>query len=196
MLTMSKDSSSLVNIVGIDPGSNTLGLSMLTVDITKWEIISSDAVTFTGTKLENSDSWRSDLFSERVGRIAAHEENLLKVFNTYKPFIICTESPFINNRFPQAGIALTEVMCGIRSAVMKYDVWADLYLIDPPTVKKAVGAPGNADKVVMKEKILSLTELNYIGNVPMEMLDEHSIDALAVAYCKFIRLKLCYKLDS
>ena len=118
--------------------------------------------------------------------------NLLGIFNYYKPFSIASESPYISNQFPQAGLVLTEVICAIRRAVMRYDSWQNLNLIDPPTIKKSVGAMGNAKKEMMKEKVLSLTDLRYNGIVPIEELDEHAIDALAVSYCHWSNLRKIY----
>jgi Holliday junction resolvasome RuvABC endonuclease subunit len=184
-----KESSNLVTLVGIDPGSETLGFAVLFIDIASMIIESSHAMTLTGSKLAGKDSWNSIIHGDRASRIFAHEEKLLELFNYYQPLVICSEAPFINNRFPMAGIALTEVLCGIKSAVIRYDVWKELYVIPPSVVKRAVGAPGNADKHVMKEKVTHLAELNYNGNVPIHLLDEHSIDALAVAYGKFNSLK-------
>jgi Holliday junction resolvasome RuvABC endonuclease subunit len=69
--------------------------------------------------------------------------------------------------------------------MLAYDPWKPLYRVDPPTVKKKVGAPGNADKNAVKQALLRLPDLNYQGETPLAMLDEHSVDALAVAYGKW-----------
>lgn len=188
MLTLPSNSSPIINIVGIDPGSETLGVAVLSVDVTTMQIVSSIARTYIGSKMAGKNNWIGSLHGDRVGRILAHEDNLLEIFNYYNPLIIVSESPFINTKFPQSGLVLTEVLCSIRRAVMRYSIWKELCLVDPPTVKKAVGAPGNAQKEVVKEKIMQLTDLNYSGDVPLEYLDEHSIDALAVAYFKFKNL--------
>jgi len=178
-------SSPIVTIVGIDPGTSTLGVAILFVNIETQKIELSIAWTLNGNKLSGKDSWTEEMHGGRYSRIAALEENLLQIFNYYQPLIIVSESPFINNRFPQAGIALTEVVVAIRRAVVTYDPWRELHVIDPPTIKKAVNAAGNATKEVMKEKVMELTDLNYNGMIPLVQLDEHSIDALSVAYCKW-----------
>jgi Holliday junction resolvasome RuvABC endonuclease subunit len=157
---------------------------VLGFDLTTFDIVFSDAWTLIGKKLAGKDRWITDLHGERNGRIRAIEEELLRIFNYYQPLLIASESPFINSKFPQAGLALTVVVCAIRQAVMNYDLWKSLDLIDPPTVKMAVGAPGNAPKEIVKEKIMQLPNLNYVGTTPIALLDEHSIDALAVAICR------------
>ncbi|EKD22653.1 MAG: hypothetical protein ACD_84C00020G0001, partial [uncultured bacterium] len=77
----------------------------------------------------------------------------------------------------------------IRRAVMHYDIWTSLDFVDPPTVKKAVGAHGKSQKYDVRKKVLALKELCYNGEIPIELLDEHSIDALAVAYHRLIILR-------
>lgn len=194
MLVIPKHSPDEFTLVALDPGSNTLGFSVLFIDIGTMSIKSSIATTFIGTKLDGNNSWNSIIHGERLGRIFAHEVNLLEMFLHYSPLQIASESPFYSQRRPQAFGALTEVICAIRAAVRQYDIWKELKLIDPPTVKKAVGAPGNGDKDVVKSKILQLSDLNYIGATPLHLLDEHSIDALAVNYCQYKQLleRLCW----
>ncbi len=197
MLTMPEASSSIASIIGIDPGSHALGVSVLKFDIRTLEIVSIEAWTLIGKKLVGKDDWVTGVFGERDGRVFALQEELLEIFQYYQPLMIASESPFINSKFPQAGLALTVVVSGIRHAVMQFDVWKPLYLIDPPSVKIAVGAPGNAPKEVVKEKIIQLG-LNYVGPTPLSELDEHSIDASAVAVCRFKKMleELCLRSPS
>lgn len=189
-LTHSTCSSNDICLVGIDPGSNTLGVGILTVNIESMEIVSSKAMTLNGDKLSRDSYWLKEIEGDRASRIMALEKALLAIFNYHQPIAVGSESPFINNHYPAAGIALTEVICAIRRAVMHYDIWRDLRMIPPSSVKNAIYAKGNADKNMMKEKILLLAnELKYNGEVPLALLDEHSVDALAVTYCMFTELK-------
>jgi Holliday junction resolvasome RuvABC endonuclease subunit len=181
---MPAHSASIISIVGIDPGSNALGTSILWIDLSCMQIIASSAKTFQGDRLYKG-SWTAEMFGDRVNRVAGLEQELLHLFKHVQPYMIASESPFINSRFPQAGLALTEVICGIRRAVMRFDMWKSLYLIDPPTVKNAVGARGNADKDKVKAAVIALPDLRYSGDVSLADLDEHSVDALAVAYARW-----------
>ena len=193
MLTMPQGSSDTVSIVGIDPGTQNLGVAVLLINIVSFKIVYSEAWTIVGSRLAGKDSWAEELHGARFSRIAALEQNLLNIFRHFRPLEIACESPFYSQRHPQAFGALTEVICGVRNAVINYDQWKYLHLIDPPSVKQAVGAKGNAQKEIIKEKILQLTELCYSGNIPIQFLDEHSIDALAVGYScyKTLKEKLC-----
>lgn len=188
MLTMPKESSNEYTIIGIDPGTTFLGVGIIKVNLDTAKILSSDAFTLNGSKLINNDNWISKTYGDRTSRILALECELLKIFNYFKPTYICSESPFIMTKFPAAGIALTEVMCSIKRSVMSYSSWHRLFTIDPSSVKNAIGAKGNADKDVMRNKLVNLSELNYNGQVQLLSLDEHSIDALAVAYGLYVKI--------
>jgi len=188
MLVMPKDSSNEIIIIGIDPGTTNLGIAILIINLDNLKIITSDAFTLNGNKLKGNDDWTSNRYGERTGRILGLENELLRIFHYYKPTFICSESPFFMVKFPAAGVALTEVMCSIKRSVMNYSYWHKLYTIDPSSVKNAVGAKGNADKYTMKQKIIDLPNLNYNGIIPLFNLDEHSIDALAVAYGMYIKV--------
>ena len=83
---------------------------------------------------------------------------------------------------PGAYGALVEVICGIRNAVIRYSDVKPLYKVDPSSVKQAIGAKGNADKNAVRDYVSKIPELiNNLDN-PLCSLDEHSIDAMAVAY--------------
>lgn len=193
MLKISNDSDSCINIIGIDPGTTHLGFSVLEVDLITLQITSSIAYTLNGSKLSNEDSWLAQTYGDRFNRIRTLERSLLSIFYQYTPTIICAESPFFGLRHPNAFQALTEVICAIRNAVYHYDVWMNLKLVPPSSVKQAVFAKGNATKTTMKDCLTNLMpELNYNGNTPFNLLDEHSIDSLAVGYYAYTQMKNGY----
>jgi len=179
---------SVFNIIGIDPGTTFVGVCVMTVDISTMKITSTIATTLNGLTLSNNE-WISEIHGNRFGRILALENALLDIFNTYQPLIIISESPFFGGRMPNAFQALVEVICAIRTAVFKYDQWKELKLVPPATVKQAIFCKGNADKFEMKNKILELRQvLNYNGDIPLDTLDEHSVDSIAVAFHYFTHI--------
>lgn len=179
---MPADTDTTISIIGIDPGSETMGVGIITLDVFSHVIESCEAYTFTGSKLPGSE-WTSAISPARVQRIEAHEDNLLRIFRRVKPLVIGSEAPFINKRFPQAGLVLTEVISAIRSAVKKYDKWRRMYMVEPSRAKNSVGAPGGADKDTVKQAMLQIPELVNTAITPIIDLDEHSVDGLAVCYC-------------
>ena len=189
MLTMPANSDSFGSILGIDPGTTNIGVSIIKVNLDTLEIDSSIAWSINGAKLIDKDLWSTNLFGERYSRINALGNSLLEIFRYYNPVIIASESPFINSRFPASGLALTEMICSIRKAIFEYDIWKDLKLIPPSTVKNGVDAAGGAGKDVMKDKLRALLPiLKYRGEIPFELLDEHAIDAMSVAFCMYTKI--------
>lgn len=193
MLTMPPYGSRVASIVGIDPGSTTLGVAIIRFDCYTYQIVSTRAFTVKAAKL-SKESWATEVHGERLGRINAIEEKLYWIFRDVEPFQVVSESPFYSFKHPNAYGVLMEVITAIRNALMRYDLWKELHLIDPPSVKNAVGAKGNAGKDEVRAKVLGLAPtLRFVGPVPMEELDEHSFDSIGVAYGRYQRMleELC-----
>ena len=185
MLYVPSAGSSCVNLVGIDPGSTSAGVSIMSVDVETEAILSTTAFTLHLDKLGGNE-WMSELYGDRFKRIAKLKECLIRIYQEHHPLCISVESPFFNRFRPQAYGVLMEVMSTIRDSVFAYDMWMAPYLIDPSSVKNAVGAGGAAKKEVVQMRILGLNDLNPI--VDLNTLDEHSLDAIAVNYARYRRL--------
>jgi Holliday junction resolvasome RuvABC endonuclease subunit len=199
MLTMPANASSIATLCGIDPGTNTLGVAFIAFDVVTLQIVHSQAFTLKGEKL-GRNSWITEAHGDKLGRITALKEELVKLFHYVQPMEFASEAPFYNRLHPGAYGPLVEVISAVTQAVMQYDVWKILHMIDPSTVKKAVGIVGKIPKgeakTYMRRHVVPLAgTLRYAGHIPIERLDEHSIDALAVAYCHYGRLleRLCLK---
>lgn len=185
MLHIPPDAAKTATVMGIDPGSSNLGVAIIEFDIESMTIVKTIASTLVGVKLMKKDTWDTELHGERFSRIRALKEAMLDLMETHNPVQIACESPFYSQRMPSAFGVLMEVLIAVKEAIYEYDSWRVVWLIDPPRVKQGVGGKGNADKDKMKELVVGLSDLCYEGDVPLAQLDEHSIDAIAVAYCKF-----------
>lgn len=186
MLAIPQGAQNVATIVGIDPGTDTVGVAILKFDLTTFQIVGVDAQTLHGSKLNKSNIWMSELHGDRASRIYHLQENLESIFNFVQPMDIVAESPFFSRRRPQAYAALTEIVTAIRFAVMRHDGWKQLLLVDPPSVKVAVGAEVQGGKESVRQALLKiLPELHYCGMIPFLQLDEHSIDAIAIALWRF-----------
>jgi len=183
------DESPYASIVGVDPGTDTLGLSSIYFDPVTLRIEKSYALTLVGSKCRINEHL-VNIHSHRFARLAALEENIVGFLLYHQPIAVVCESPFFNAKRPQAYGALTEATNMIRHAVWRYDQECELNMIDPPSVKRAVGAKGNADKKDMMKAVCALPDLRYIGLPLLSELDEHSIDALAVSYSKLSAYRL------
>lgn len=175
-----------VSIIGLDPGTETLGLSILTFDAISIALQRIEAHTFIGSKLPYYSDDVALLHGERFARLRAHQYNLLRIFQLVRPVAVVSESPFFNPRRPAAGAALVETIDCIRGALQQYDPYRVLQLVDPSSVKNAVGAKGNAGKDDVKKAILTLANTwPFAPETPFHTLSEHAIDSTAVAYWRY-----------
>jgi Holliday junction resolvasome RuvABC endonuclease subunit len=184
MLPIPSDPNTIVSIIGIDPGSTNLGCAILSFDILTNQITCLEAYTFRGERLPGSE-WTASIDNDRRKRITALEDKLFEVFMFVNPICIACESAFINVKRPSADGALTEVVCAIRSAVARFDIWRVLRMVAPSSVKNAVGAMGGGDKDAVKKALLNISELTSVVLTPITEMDEHSVDAIAVAYAGY-----------
>lgn len=186
MFVINTDDTS-VYIIGIDPGSMCLGLCLMELDVITRKIKSTQAKTIKVDKLFYSDNLDDEVLGGRLARIKRLSSVLTSNMNSCKPIAVACESPFFSHLRPSAFGVLMEVLNGVRDAVHLYSPWMKLDLIDPPTVKKSVGASGAAKKDQVYEKVFEKEmkdkEFNFLGNSRVDCLDEHSIDAVCVAYC-------------
>jgi Holliday junction resolvasome RuvABC endonuclease subunit len=175
-------------IVGLDPGTTMLGVSVLEFTADTFELVGIRPFTLNGNKLP-SNAWTGLVHGARSQRIESLEYHLLEVLAQEEPLGIASEHPFFNVRRPNAYGALMEILCALRSAVKAHSDRKPLYLVDPPTVKRAIGAPGNADKDAVKAKMLAHPELGPHLVFHGAELDEHCLDATAVAYSLLCRYR-------
>lgn len=185
MLHVPSTGSSCATMIGIDPGSTCVGISIMKIDVVSETILSTEAYTLHLDKLGGNE-WLGEQCGDRFKRIDKLKACLANIFRIQQPLCVSVESPFFNRFRPQAYGVLMEVLSAIREAVFTHDPWLAPYLIDPSSVKNAVGAGGAAKKEIMQERVLSLPNLNPI--VDLDNLDEHSIDAIAVNYARYKRL--------
>jgi hypothetical protein len=170
-------------IIGIDPGTDTLGASELELDLADGSISIVTAQTFHGSQLIRGYRDMEDTYGARFARLYALEELLVTVFRDERPHSIISESPYFNSRRPQAYGALVEAMAMIARAVHQYCSRMPLLKVDPASNKANMKVSGKSgDKDLMKKAVLTCTDLRNPRHIDLDALDEHSIDSLTVAY--------------
>lgn len=181
--------STAYRIIGIDPGSDTLGFAVLEIDLLSGESQLLEASTFSGYDLRFELPHVLEIHGARHARIWGHQQNLERQFKIHRPDTVLSESPFMG-KFPQAFATLTEVMTAIRRSIYLYDPLMPLETVDPPTVKQAVGVKAKkTDKNDVKIGLLKIDWLNNPHEIDLESLDEHSVDAICVALTKINSLR-------
>lgn len=178
-------------ILGIDPGTNTLGTAIVDIDIVTRRITVVKATTYVGQSMASEYKAHEEIHGPRAARLKAHEDNLFALLCEWKPHSVISESAYMG-RFAQAYMALVECICAIEKALYRYNPTMPLLLVDPTTVKKTTGMTGKLrGKDPVREAIASLDCLRYAPGVHLGAMDEHSVDALAVAYVRVSELMRC-----
>lgn len=179
----------VIRIVAIDPGTDTLGVSVLSLDLVTKETEILDSRTFKASKMLRINDYLKDqaeLRGERFSRLELHRENLKSYLDKWTPAFVASESPFMGRRKANAYEALLECIVIIRKAVSDYDNELVVEMISPPSAKKIVGVTGKGKtkddvaKGVSKFIANSKNKTTYKGLTPISKLDEHSIDSIAV----------------
>lgn len=176
----------LYRIIGIDPGTETLGVCIMDIDVRDFSIIQTEAFTLIGSQSVYFDKETANQHSHRTARLEAHRQNLFELFNKTTPSLVAIEAPFYNPRRPNAFAPLVETLLCVKEALMKYDWHATLCHLDPPRIKKAIGAKGNAGKDDVKLALSKMLHAVKLDKDAFEELDEHSIDAVCVAYAHYL----------
>jgi Holliday junction resolvasome RuvABC endonuclease subunit len=169
-------------ILALDPGTNTLGSAFLDVDLVRQSMVVAGATTYKAASMSlDYDSYR-DTHGDRAARLRAHEENLVHLMAIWRPHAVVCESSFMG-KFAQAYAALVECICSIQRATYRYNPSLPLIVIDPTTVKKSTGMVGPLrGKDPVRDALRLIPYLQYAPGINLEALDEHSVDAIAIAH--------------
>lgn len=176
-------------IVGIDPGTNFLGFCALDINLRDVSVVQHFACSFQSDKMLDPDSFVSICHNERIAKIFAQKNNLLKRLRYHRPFVVTCENPFINRFRPNAYGPLVEVLFAIRCAVTEYNPAVKFLTYEPSIVKKTVGAGAICGKDEIKLVVRKIQELREHSTVNMDEMDEHAVDATAVAYTHLLKYR-------
>lgn len=172
----------IINMVAIDPGLNTCGVSIFELDTLNKNIVSISSFTIETEKLSDDSCLFLDLVSDRFVKIYKLCNCLRRIIEITNAKIVVSEAPFYNRLMPMAYGALLEVVSSIQKTVVSVsnDVQFEMYA--PQLVKKHVGAAGKKGKDIIKESIEKIPHLLNKVVSDYSLLDEHSIDSIAVGH--------------
>ena len=172
-----------VNVVAFDPGGDTTGVAVLTINPSTAEIFSGSAWTLKTSKIQAFTGLDPDFHSERVCKLKSLSLEVYSILEQTRPWAVGCEAPFFNRLMPSAYGSLTEVVSNIQNTCLHYNPYTRFELVSPQLVKKSVGVAGKKGKEIMRAAVGSDTALSSKLLVDLNTLDEHAIDALAVARC-------------
>jgi Holliday junction resolvasome RuvABC endonuclease subunit len=180
------ESETTFKILCIDPGTKTLGYAVYEIDIETLDIVDCFAWTVDIVRLDIYNENTVATYQEKFARIIAHKKNFRNVLDFYQPLIVVSETPFFSIMQPSAAGPLFELFATLEQTVEEWDSLKPLYKAEPRAVKKSVGAVDHKDKEAVKKALKKIPELSKAN---LDLLDNHSIDALAVGYYHLLKLR-------
>lgn len=171
-------------IVGIDPGTDTVGFAVIDLDLVTGNMAIGEVHTLVGSEHLKYYRRRCATHGARFVRLQLIKESLIEGFLVQQPDAVICESPYFNPRRPGAFYALVEAVSTVKEAVYEYRDDLACLFVDPAKAKANIGVSGKSGD---KEAIgPALAQATYLKGLPrfaaLPYWDEHSRDALAIAY--------------
>ena len=176
--------------LSLDPGGN-LGVTIFELDTshTNMKVLHTETIDL-NREVDNKYSLMEQACGRRFARAFALRKVILKILKQWQVDVLVHESAFFQKFRLLAGAVLTEYLVFIRYAAFEYDPCLFVQPYSPIEVKKAVGAKKlNSDKDLIKKALPALKDLD-LGEVDLDLLDEHGIDSIAIGYCYFNKNRL------
>lgn len=185
------------NILCIDPGSDTLGVSLVTYEEHK-PITITYCQTHKASRIIVNEKFEEMRirYGELLTRLHAQKQNLKRLIKILQPSILAIESPFFNPRNPQSAAVLMYVKQMLNELAHDEEVGLDIVWISPQQMKRLIGAKlvKNENKVakdLVKEAVRDLIKEEEIilDGIDFDTLDEHSVDSIGIGYAYVKLLK-------
>jgi Holliday junction resolvasome RuvABC endonuclease subunit len=162
-------------ILAIDPGTRHTGFSIVHYTLNKPpELLFVETLNI-DHELDTL-KYVNTLHGERFCRILAVCKQFSKLLLAYVPNLIACEQCYysgIANPFA----TLTSLICALKLEAYNIDESLEFHMVEPSIVKQYVGVKGNTgDKELMRNAVSKLDMVNLDVNI----LDEHSIDSIAI----------------
>lgn len=178
--------------VSIDPGTDTMGVTLMGLHPITLEMSWKESFTLYGSLL----NYRSELvFQEdrlRDARLKGLTDALLRYFCSVRPHVIVYEDNFLRHS-PQAFKALIESVEAIKRAVWGYNPYLPFYEISPMQAKGAVNAIAprgqKHDKELVRKGLMNCSRL-HVPHAILQSLSEHAIDSIAIGVYGLDQLSL------
>lgn len=177
------------NIMGIDPGSRTLGVSIFTVKPTGESTIKDFDLEIMDIKTItlHIDNDTTGLFDNVTARTLKLKRFIKAIYYIYRPAMTSIESSFVNMSRLGAVLPLTKAIHTIESTLVELDRYAKIVSIPPGAVKKAFDSKQKGKDAVLVALKNKKELVDLIGDVAK--ISEHEVDAVAIAYTLLEYLK-------
>lgn len=171
------------NIMGIDPGSRTLGVSIFTIrpkgesTIRDFTLDIENIITF-NVRVDDEDT--RGLHDKILDRTTKLSKIIKGIYYVYRPMMVSIESSFINANRMGAVIPLTKAIHTVEESIFSIDSYAKIVSIPPGLIKKIfnskqIGKDAVLEALQDKPELLKKIKSN-------KEMSEHEIDSIAIAY--------------
>lgn len=168
----------IYTIIGTDPGGH-LGIGILYVDIYTLEIKKIDSTTITLEKYIKNDTM--------IDRLVLLENIIIKMYNDIQPAAVSMEVSFMNMKYPNAVMILTQYVSTIEKTWYNCNPFLKIYKYAPMYIKSKMSGTGKADKDDMRVAMSKNKELKKL--VDLNNMSEHEVDAVSIAYTALLEIR-------
>ena len=175
--------SEVVRLLSIDPGLSQLGWSVSDYKLTTGKLVVHRFGGISATKLVNRADRKDEVrqFGKRVVSLNIIRSSILNLIEEYKPDYLVIEDAFYNPQFPNAYVALVQVITTIELlGYRKYN--KVLFKIPPRSAKLAISGFGGSGKLNIQSAILTSDKIEFKQKRQTEGLTEHEADAIAIGW--------------
>lgn len=153
-------------ILGIDPGTNIMGYSVIKVEKNEIELIVMDVL-------------KLNKLSDHALKLNKIFETTLRIIDTYHPDFLAIEAPFVGKN-AQSAIKLGRAQgVGIAAALHRS---IPVHEYSPRKIKQSITGNGSSSKEQIAAMVGRMVKLPYDSS---KYLD--ATDAIAVAICHFLQ---------
>lgn len=168
-----------IRVLAIDPGSGSTGYAVLDYDLNTGHTTVLHHGVWTGARLIKERKEMQTKFSKSFIILDVYYHLFSQMMRTHQPQYVVSEGAFYH-RFAQTYASLTLVIHTLRRAC--HDILdSDIYEVAPMETKKEVAGNHMADKVQIKDALLSRAQLTIVSEatIAIDDLSEHAYDAIA-----------------
>jgi len=168
-----------IRIMGIDPSSNYIGLTILNIDAKTFNIIDIITSVLDMSHITQTSNLMSLMHEKQIYLDIVFTGMLIDI----APDVVAIESPFINVRRPNAVIPLASMISVMTTRIKTVNPCILTRLYSPKAAKVVAGAKGNADKTDVLKALKKNTDLMSMLPGNIDSYTDHETDSIAIALC-------------
>jgi len=176
----------IYRVLGVDNGTDTVGIAVVDHHLITGLSTVVHAETLTASRTAYTrHAGRHDARGKMHARLAVIATWFWEVLDEFDPDVIGCESPF-QHLHAHSFAALTTAIDNLSSVAFDYCTTLEFSKISPGSAKKAVCLPGQYgnDKEHIREQIAINKDIVFSNGLVLANLDEHAVDAIAVAHAE------------